>query len=241
MQSSPITDEELTAFLDGEADPELAARITMMRESDPVVADRLHALQIDVAAIRDAFSLDQLNPPAFVQPAAAAPAKRIGWAMPAAIAASFIAGLLVTSIVRPAPAPSWVDMVAAYQALYVTETLAGPVQSPGSFEGVMARAQDLLGVDLRGAAGLQGLEFKRAQVLGFDQAPLIQIAYLDADGAPFAFCITNTAQADVVAGQMMAHGLAVNAWSENGIGYVLVGGDDVDEVVALSSSLKALL
>lgn len=241
MQSSPITDEELTAFLDGEAAPDLAARITTMRESDTAIADRLLALEIDVAAIRDAFSLDQLNPPAFVPQADAASAGRSGWAMPAAIAASFLAGLLVTSIGRPAPAPNWVDMVAAYQALYVTETLAGPVQSPDKFDGVMTRAQDLLGVDLRGAAGLQGLEFKRAQVLGFEQAPLIQIAYLDADGAPFAFCITNTAQADAVAGQMMSHGLAVNVWSENGIGYVLVGGNDVDRVTALSSDLKALL
>ena len=233
-----ITDDALTAYLDGEADATLVAQIDAALVEDTGLAARLEALSIDKALLQEAFAPDALAAPAYAPPQ---PAMQTAprWAFPAAIAASFVAGLLIMAALRPAP--TWVDTVASYQALYVTATLSGPTQTPDRAEAVLQQAEDLLGVDLRAATAVAGLEFKRAQVLAIAGQPLIQMAYLDENGEPFAFCVTGSGQAADVAGQMMSHGLATNAWVQDDVGYVLVGGSDLDAVTALSAGFQRQL
>ncbi|MEL6840821.1 MAG: hypothetical protein AAFP85_16155 [Pseudomonadota bacterium] len=233
-----ITDDALTAYLDGEADASLTAQIKAALAEDTALATRLETLSIDKTVLQDAFALDALTAPAY-QPQPSTTQSTPRWAFPAAIAASFAAGLVIMAALRPAP--TWVDTVASYQALYVTATLSGPTQSPAMAEAVLQEAEDLLGVDLRAATDVAGLQFKRAQVLAIEGEPLIQMAYLDQNGEPFAFCITSGDRATDVAGQMMSHGLATNAWVQDGVGYVLVGGTDLDVVSALSDVLQRQL
>ncbi|MEJ6403997.1 anti-sigma factor family protein [Yoonia sp. 2307UL14-13] len=235
-ENRPVTDEDLTAYLDGAADDALSTRIAAALETDPELAMRHQALTIDLDILRSAYDFDSLRSPA--PPENLAAIKTSLWKIPAALAATFALGMVAMALLRPAP--DWVDTVASYQALYVTETLSGPTQPTQKSAAVLGQAKEMLGVDLGAAIDINGLTFKRAQILAIDGQPLIQIAYLDDDGVPFAFCIT-AASAGGDMRQVMSHDLATQSWVDNGIGYVLVGGTDLNRVGILSAQFRGLL
>ncbi|MDX8347112.1 hypothetical protein SLH49_03850 [Cognatiyoonia sp. IB215446] len=235
-----ITDAELTAYLDGEADAALTARIDAGLAVDTALAQRLEALAGAGNAIKAAFDLDGLDPPSFPSAGLQPEPRRLSTALiPLAIAASFAIGMVVMSLLRPAP--TWVDTIASYHALYVTETLSGADQPPQASDAVLQSAQEMLGVDLRPATSLPGLTFKRAQILSINGQPLLQMAYLDEGGLPFAFCVTLPGDADRDDLQRMSHDVATNSWVTDGVGYVLVGGGDIARVSDLSAVLQRQL
>ncbi|MEM6712306.1 MAG: hypothetical protein AAF590_08485 [Pseudomonadota bacterium] len=160
-----------------------------------------------------------------------------------ALAASFAAGFVVmgahNSLPNAARSADWVDIVASYQALYVTQTLEGPTQLGEKTEAVLRHAEETFGVDLRAVTDLEGLTFKRAQILGLENELLLQVAYLDEAGVPFAFCVTRVNDGQDDGSSRMSHALASHSWVDNGIGYVLVGGHDLERVENLSASLIA--
>ena len=100
---------------------------------------------------------------------------------------------------------------------------------------------ETLGVDLRPAKDIEGLMFRRAQMLAIEGKPLVQMAYLDDQGRPFAFCAVLLGDGDEAILSEMNHGLAAASWVEDGVGYVLIGGDDVPGVTALSRMLQQTL
>lgn len=235
-----FTDAELTAYLDGEADADLLSRIDAALEDDAGLADRMSDLSAGMDALVAAFDLDRLEPPAYVPVATTtAPQRMNRIAAPMALAASFVLGMVVMRILQPAP--NWVDTVANYQALYVTETLAGTAQSAEVSESVFETADASLGVDLRPATEIEGLAFKRAQLLAIEGRTLVQMAYLDAEGRPFAFCAVRLDDGDQSILSEMSHGLAAASWVEDGVGYVLIGGEDVDAVSAMTSQVQRSL
>jgi len=239
--TTDITDADLTAYLDGEADAALTARIDAALTQDDELAARFAELSVDTSLLAEAFDLDRLAPPAYVPveiPQAQSGPSRL--VLPLAIAASFALGAIAVQFVRPA-APTWVDAVASYQALYVTETLSGTMQAPAISEGVFETVDETLGVDLRPAKDIEGLMFRRAQMLAIEGKPLVQMAYLDDQGRPFAFCAVLLGDGDEAILSEMNHGLAAASWVEDGVGYVLIGGDDVPGVTALSRALQQTL
>jgi len=232
-----FTDAELTAFLDGQASEDLSARITARLDSDPALADRVQALDAPVSALREALSLDAISAPAMPAHLTAKPRMKLAYiAMPAAIAASFLLGLLVAPDKPPAPM-GWIDQVASYQALYVTETLAGDAQDPALTQNALMQAQAALEFDFNAAPQIEGLTFKRAQMLAVGGEALVQLAYLDDAGVPFALCITRVANNDRGMKTKTSHDLAAASWVEDGLGYVLIGGQDATRVGALAEGL----
>lgn len=231
-----ITDAELTAYLDGEADQALLDRIDAALAQDARLAARLEALSVDMDVVRDALHLDRLDPPAYVPVdafRAAAPSRLV---LPMAIAAAFALGAVLMQVTRPAP--TWVDTVASYQALYVTETLSGQKQDAAISEAVFQSADAALGIDLRSAVEIAGLEFRRVQMLAIEGQPLVQMAYLDEQGRPFAFCAVKLNDDEHAVLSEMSHGLAAASWVADGVGFALVGGEDVDAVTDLTSGLQ---
>jgi len=173
-------------------------------------------------------------------------APRFAW--PMGLAASFALGMVVMTALGPndstdvaSATPDWVETVASYQALYTTETLSGAVQDRTVSSAILARARDELGVDLTGALDIEGLTFKRVQMLAIDGAPLIQMAYLDAEGRPFAFCLTMRDDADQDALSKMSWDLATSSWVEDGVGFVLVGGEDTDRVGEIAQQFRGVI
>ena len=124
-----ISDEKLTAFLDGEADAALAAEISGALETDEALAERVESLPVPMAAIVGAFDellrsappMPEIAPP-FPEPADTN--ARLCWTwglgtfgtgLAAGLAGGFFAGFCT-----PTPEPAqrgWVSFVAGYQTL----------------------------------------------------------------------------------------------------------------------------
>lgn len=235
-----FSDEELTAFLDGEADLVLAQDIETALKQDPVLAQRLKDLDIPLAAIRDAFSLSTMSPPKTLTSTAG----RLKF--PTAIAASvlfaFGVGGLGGYVLAPMPsAPGWVDTVAVYQSLYVTQTIENTKQSRSEVRDVLAGFASETGIDLAPATDVEGLDFKRAQVLSFNNKPLIQMAYLDAEGTPFALCVIQSTGDSKSMEDSFASGIAATTWVKNGVGYLVIGGRDLEQTREQAERVRSRL
>lgn len=228
-----FTDEELTAFLDGEADDALQAEIEAALEADPSVAEQMAELEIPLAPIAEAYEalLQDAPPmPALPEPVAA-PSPRGRWGVGlVTFGTGLAAGLAVavfTGFGTPEPAPrGWVSFVASYQVLYTPETLAVANPSPDEAAVQLASVSDALGLDVSALPEAAGLTFKRAQVLGFNGKPLVQIAFARADGTPVALCIIPSGPDAKPVDMGEAEGLGLARWNTPGYGFLLIGGTD---------------
>ncbi|MEM7429765.1 MAG: hypothetical protein AAF441_27155 [Pseudomonadota bacterium] len=228
------SDADLTAYLDGEADSETAAEIEAALQNDADLAARMEALQIDVGALRNAGdSLLGASPaaPDILQHAATKQgpdrAKRF---MPAVAAALlfFVIGFGASRLTTPAPEETWQDFAAVYHALYVNKTLAHIAQSDEAAVAELSRVSNVIGRTLEHAElGAEGLDYKRAQVLGYKGKPLLQLAYLSKIGAPVALCIYKSGNpGDTPVRSEQHRGLSAAYWTKDGYEYLLIGGSD---------------
>ncbi|MBE1283676.1 MAG: hypothetical protein GJ676_10240 [Rhodobacteraceae bacterium] len=222
-----ISDAELTAYLDGEAEPELLREIETQLATDSEMQTRLSALEIPMEALRVGFDRQVQTAPA-MPPLPTADRRRFG-VVP--FASGLAAGLAIAMIagwfLRPAPWEGWARFAAAYQTLYVTETLASVEASPDDIAKQLSELGQSFGLDLTPVTAVDGMEFKRGQTLGFNGKPLAQLAFLTPDGVPVAFCIIRSNGAETTAMRSGAiQGLAAAQWSRDGYGFLLVGGQD---------------
>ena len=239
---SGITDEELTAFLDGEADPALAARIEAARQAGGDVAARLERLSFDRGALAGAFDDVLAHAPAPDLPEAeAAP-----WGRFAAMAAALVLALGVGWFAGQRPAEeglsSWEAYAAAYHRLYVNETLAAATFTKDDLAGQLQRVSTSLGVDLAPEefSVFGDATLKRAQVLGMDGTPIGHLAFSGADGTPYALCIAMDGARDgEAAGRMF--GLSTHQVSRDGVTYLLIGGADAGATERVWSAVIARL
>jgi|GEM_PF-644138 len=250
-----VSDEQLTAYLDDEMSDDMRARVEDALESDPQAQRRLERLKLPDGLLERAFDPKAMGVPPMpaalrdkldmtAGPVPANSNKAPGYLWPMSVAASFALGMLLMTALRPATSGpeqiSWVDTVASYQALYVPETLSDQ-QAPEITQRVLARAQNVLGVNLQAALDVEGLTFKRVQMLSIDSAPLIQMAYLDAQGQPFAFCLTKQSVEDQDQEVRMSFDLATSSWVENGVGFVIVGGQDGSKAEEIAERFRRIL
>ncbi len=175
---------------------------------------------------------------------------RSGYGLGLGLAASFAGGFLIRPLVGSATNPSlqatapmgaWVMPIASYQSMYVRDTLDRAAESQAQTEKVLLEFQRqanknnaIIGTgaanklsgntfaikvpDLSGS----NFEFKRAQLLGFGDQPLLQMAYLPKQGKPAALCIllAPVAKNQTVTTQTL-EGLSVVTWQVNHLAYVL--------------------
>ena len=100
------------------------------------------------------------------------------------------------------------------------------------------RQKKRLGRDLTAAAEVENLKFRRAQMLGLDGAPLVQIAYLADGNVPVAICITKVDQDAYAPQTETLLGLASAHWVEDGYGYLVIGGEDMSLVEGVATELR---
>ena len=235
-----MDDRDLTAYLDGTLDAGRAREIEAQLAHDDALDARLRALDPLAPAVRAA--MDAAGAPQTAAVAAAPrPAPRSAGA--AALAAALVLGLGLgwggSMVTQGTEAPGWRMQVAQYQALYVPETVAHA--QTDTLDAQFDRADAALAAPLPRAVfkSVDGLELRRVQVLGFKGKPLIQIAYRDAAGTPFALCLM-AGEDDTRADEMLA-GLASSSWSAGGQRFILIGGTDLDRVGALAAPLQSAL
>lgn len=246
------SDEDLTAFLDGEAPRTLARALEADVPTDSRLAARLDALDISKSALRDAFTVDLASAPPMpnLPPAASITSppqtsrRWIGTALGfgAGIAAGLAVAVSLDLAAPTAPAApasgGWLATVATYQMLYTSETLA---QAEPGDPATLAALSDVINLDLSGLAQIDGLEFRRAQRLGFNGKALIQVAYALPDGTPFAICILQSTKAARGAEFKELKGMQAADWTTGQHGILLIGGADKDVLRTLTPEIQTLL
>ncbi|MEM1398792.1 MAG: hypothetical protein AAGF58_02870 [Pseudomonadota bacterium] len=234
-----FSDEELIAYLDGQADSRTVELLERALAGDSQLQQRLDRLALNRDEVRAAFDglLDQAPaPPSILVPEIEEPAPPTRSFRPFALAATVAVACLVLGwsagrFTAPAELEDWHDFVASYQALYVNPTLDHIDQSEPAKIAELERVTQAIGkqmalVDL---TGTDQLDYKRAQILGYEGRPLIQLAFLSQVGAPIALCIMQAEESgdtDVTFNEM--HGMKTAAWSRDGFQYLLIGGTDED-------------
>lgn len=251
MQDRHFSDEELVAYLDGEAELALVDQIHAALQSDPVLNRRLDALRLDLDALRDSFDLLEPSPQVIDAPFAAEarmrPPPRGTW-RPLATSALAASVALVVGFglgQRSSDQKGWIDYVAAYQALYTTATLDHIAQSPDQLDAELTRVSAVIGkeIALDHLTGIRDAEYKRGQVLSFEGRPLVQLAFATPDGVPIALCIIRSSGGTTGAqpmAEMQLEGLSAASWSDGGHDYLLIGGSDDDLVRRMSQALLAV-
>lgn len=234
MSARRFTDEDLTAYLDGEASPELRAAIDEALLHDPALAEALKALEFPMERLRSEADALADAVPEYATPVSA-PRKASGWI----IAASLMAGIGIGAgaVQIATPEQTWVDAVGSYQALYVPATLAGKVQPFATTQAVISAFEDEAGVSLDGVTEIEGLTFKRAQTLAIEGRRLLQLAYVTGDGTPVAYCLTQVDEKDRAPRSSVTFGLQAVDWVRDGTGFVLVGDLAPARLQSLQSSL----
>lgn len=237
MTLDAFSDEDLTAWLDGEASGDLSQRIKAA--DGPALQVRLAELRSGRALAETMFAEAlQLAPPMPSLPAQTQSTSS-GWIAGGLI--GLAAGLLLAvapMLWRSHAIEPWHQDVAAYQALYIPQTLAS-VPADGAAD--LARLSDALGRDLTGLPEVSQLEFRRAQALGFEGRVLIQIAYRGPDGVPYALCILNkSGDATDLEAQQLA-GMQAASWADQNHRFLLIGGTDAQFVQNAAQQFAAAL
>jgi anti-sigma factor RsiW len=242
-----FTDEDLTAYLDGEAEPGRRHMIEKALAKDKALQARLGRLSIPVIELKAAFDKLTLAAPEYppaLEPVV--PQRRSFAELMRPIAATallfFSTGWFAAGIYDRDKTNGWQQSAAAYHALYVNSTLADVNLSPAAAADELARVSKVLGkpVALDALVSSKDLDYKRAQVLGFEGRPLIQLAFLSKSGVPVALCIIrNDKSGDSKTKSGLMRGMTTASWSKGAFDYFLVGGNDaamIGEAAALFSS-----
>ncbi|MGR3617567.1 MAG: anti-sigma factor family protein [Paracoccaceae bacterium] len=236
----PISDDELTAYLDGEASADMVRDIDEQLEHDTKLQQQLAELNFDKAQLREAFATQQEAAPpmpSLPSPRSNTPARVMPYIT--GLAAGVVLAITVNWAVTPTPWAKWQRYAAAYQALYVTQTLSWIEPDAGQINAQLAKLGHKFALDLGPVTDVDGLDFRRGQTLGFDGAPLAQLAFLTVDGTPIAFCILRedgqNGSTSMRVGSV--EGLAAAEWSRDGYGFLLVGGQDQELIERAAKTL----
>ncbi|MEM9147857.1 MAG: hypothetical protein AAGC57_16860 [Pseudomonadota bacterium] len=241
-QPSPFSQEQLSAYLDGEADPETKTQIDRVRARDGVLAKRLDALALDKPALRRAF--DGLLSEAPPMPAAIRPPARAhqGWMAPLRMAGSaaalFVAGFFANEALRPASVSDWQDYATAYHRLYDEATVAAISHGEAEQIAQLVRASAAIEtpLDLEAVRGTD-LRFLRAQILAFEEQPLIQLAFADPNGRPVALCIFPAGGEPSAPEASHKFGVSQVAWSTGQNAFLLLGEASPETVARFRAAL----
>ncbi|PWC39421.1 Fis family transcriptional regulator [Azospirillum sp. TSO35-2] len=251
------SDEELTAFIDGQLGPEDEARLIARMEHDPTVAERVEFLSRASLPYRDAFQplldtapeaalqrmLAGIAPPSVQEPPRALPRRRLFGALAASLAVGVVGDRLWLAL-RDREGDDdeerrWRTVVAQYMALYTPATLEGTAPDHDQQTAQLSVLNHQLGLSLTPeAVAIAGAEFRRAQILAYDGQPLAQIAYLDPRTGPLALCILRRPGAPAGVAQEERQGLRIAFWSGRDHAALLIGSTPARQLSALADSVQ---
>ncbi|MBY5374759.1 anti-sigma factor [Rhizobium leguminosarum] len=257
------SDEDLTAFIDGELTAEEAARIEAIVNEEESTAERLEFLARANLPFEQAFAplLSEAPREKLAAMLAAIPAQPSAKSGPTpafasrrrflgALAASLVAGIAIDRAVIGIGArfsakdenSEWRAVVADYVSLYTPESLAGPVPAREDQAAQFAGLEEKLGLSLSPeAVSLPGVDFKRALLLQYDGKPLVQIAYLDPETGPMALCIVKSDKGPKAPDLESRKGMNVVYWSNATHAFMLIGRIPVDRMKELGEDVRRRL
>lgn len=241
MQDRYFSDEELVAYLDGEGDFAPMDEIALALKTDVALAKRLEALRIDTSAIADSFAgLADVSADTLVLPEK--PVKNAPYHQFAAVAVVMIMlGFGIGYSTFGVNRADWKDYVAAYQALYTTSTMALAERDEALEQTELNKVAAAIGkeINIKDLKVAPEIDYRRAQILGYQGKALAQIAFLSSTGQPIALCIIRsdkTARTEIRSADM--EDMSAAYWTENGYDYLLIGGTDQPLINRLASAFK---
>lgn len=255
------SDEQLTAFIDGELETADRDRIERLIESDAKVAERFdllsrsnlpfHAAFEPLLAAAPSARLDAMLaaiPSADAQQKAASGIGRRG--VLGAIAACLVAGIAIDRaaigishrLTKPDEGSEWRAVVAQYLSLYTPDTLSGPAGDRTEQVAQLSEVGSKVGLALTPeAVAIPGIDFKRAILLNYDDKPLAQIAYLDPESGPMALCITPSTTGASAPDMENRRGMNVVYWSDAAHAFMLIGHLPIDRMKTLADDVRGRL
>ena len=262
-QNAPeFSDEEITAFLDGELDIDRSQILGEALESDAELQRRVEELTVDTALIKAAF--EKVTPDrnsddvvASLSTATAAantnlPGKQRGFSIAQLAACALIAlgiGYVAGNFLNtPPPAQQqaeqrgWKAYVAAYQALYSAETLASVDFDLTAQQRQLRAVNERVGTNITIAdlSSVEGLTFKRAQTLSFKGKPLIQLAFVTDEGQPVALCIiAKPGVGNASMAETELEGMKAASWIKDGFDFLLIGNAPAETISKSASAFSA--
>ncbi len=243
-----FSDELLTAFLDGEKEHIPYKEIEVAIATDERLQERLRVLEINKSDISKSMDLLLSNAPTAPEFKLEMPANDNSYwfrnGLIAACAASFMlfSGIIGYSI-SDRQIDSWREYVAAYHYLYITTTLSSVDNPVGTAKAELVRVGDAIGkeIELDNLKKFAGLEYKRAQILGFEGKPLAQLTFLSKMGTPVALCIIRSgSNSEDAISDATLEGMASASWAKNGYEFLIIGGKDetlIDEAAEHFASI----
>ncbi|MDB4224730.1 hypothetical protein N9850_13235 [Granulosicoccus sp.] len=244
MSASRFSDEQLIAYIDGQLAPDEVEYIQAVLQNDKTLRTQLDELSVDLSALPDAFAKIQPKKALVVPPANELTHKSpklhlLVASVVCALIASFVAGPQFKS-----STPDWRGSVAAYQALYSSQTLAYVETTDWEKERQLQRVEAAIGKKLSIAelSVLPEVSFVRAQLLQFEGKTLAQISLQTITGTPIAFCILpQDSSKSKEPTATTAEGLSAAYWDDPAYGYFLIGGIDeqlIKRLAAVYANLK---
>lgn len=260
---SPVSDEILTAYLDGEIPAEKLDAMSALIAQDVELQDRLGRLQFEFDDVAHAFQ--QLRVPDFseqidvINRAAnrkSGDEKRpILWTpirttiaagiLVAAFAAGVFVDLLKSDVNNSPPIQvaqmktGWRQSVADYVSLYTPDTLNRRWGSSESLEKGLALLSKDLDLPLNTEnVSLGDLDFVGGQILGLRGKPLGQLAYLYQGNTPFAFCIIQGSKGKKGMQFENRNGLEIAHWSTESHGFMVIGDIPREELGKIAQSFS---
>lgn len=268
---SPIpSDEELTAFIDGELEEEHRARLLALMERDPAVAARVEHLSRASLPFGEAFQplldsaptadlqrrLDGMSaPPVAANAAVPLTRRRLFGAIAASVAAGVLGDRMVVRLFGtgdgddfadddsgPDRERHWHGVVAQYMGLYTRETLGGSTPGRDAQSAQLAALNRPLNLSLTPeAVEVAGADFRRAQILSYDDMPLAQITYLDPRSGPLALCILRRPGTVQGVEQELRGGLSIAYWTGPDHAALLIGRLPPQELTAKAEAVRGRL
>ncbi len=239
------SDEQIIAYLDGKLDMEQGRALHRDRQHDPELDNYITSMEIDTTELTVAGDELLQGAPDFAFEKS--PDRMPVWrqtAMAASILAVFGLGFL-TSWLLPSdssPPTNWLQAVAEYQMLYSGETLVLLEKNADQRGREVAQIGRKLDIILaRSDLNVDGLTYKRGQLLNYENKPLVQFAYLDEDNIPVAFCIIKRGVKpdQKLADKAMLAGQNAVTWSKGQFGFVVIGKKDPATLNKYAKQLKA--
>lgn len=252
MGNKDYTDEQLTAYLDNELDPQLSEEIRQAAQEHTDLEQRIEEFEIQKSKL--VHSMDQLLTLAPAMPdlpvdlKAETKSKAASWGQGfralAAGSAMLVIGGIGGFVLNQQPEDGWRDYVAAYHLLYVNSTLSNlqPVEDVQNRE--LSLVSDAISkpIALDSLTRVASLDYKRAQILGFSGRPLAQMTFLSKMGEPIALCIIRSNGDEKTDPEFSRlEGMVSATWKRAGYEYLLIGGNDQNLIREAAQEFSKIL
>ena len=251
MNAKP-SDEQLVAYLDDQLDTEQRTRIDTAISEDPTLNLRLQWLARSSLPFKQAYDelghqapVDRLQAMLDTLPSPARPAmnrRRFLAAAAGLVLSGVLADRLFLGWQSSQQKNNWRGLVADYMALYVPQTLDHLPSDEAAQRAQLNTIDARLGLNLTPAAlRLPRPEFKRAQILEYDGAPIAQITYLDPAHGPMALCVTRSNSGSRHFAHERRHGMNVVYWADMQHAWMLIGHNPAVELEEMAKVLRGRL